>query len=93
MAKATKEDIIETMVKVAGCSKKCAGDCLNAILDDVKKNLKAGKDVVFTGFGTFKVSKRKARIGRNPQTGAAIKIPAKTVPRFKAGKTLKDAVK
>lgn len=93
MAKVTKEDIIEAMVKVAGCSKKCGGDCLNAILAEVTKGLKAGKDVVLTGFGTFKVSKRKARIGRNPQTGATLKIPAKTVPRFKAGKGLKDAVK
>lgn len=93
MAKVTKEDIIETMVKTAGCSKKCANDCLNAILDNVAKSLKAGKDVVLTGFGTFTTSRRKARTGRNPQTGASIKIPAKTVPRFKAGKGLKDAVK
>ena len=93
MAKVTKEDIIEAMVKATECSKKCAGDCLNAILTEVTKGLKAGKDVVLTGFGTFKVSKRKARTGRNPQTGATIKIPAKTVPRFKAGKSLKDAVK
>lgn len=93
MAKVTKEDLAGIMVKVAGCSKKCATDCLNAILDNIAKNLKAGKDVVLTGFGTFKVSKRKARMGRNPQTGATIKIPAKTVPRFKAGKGLKDAVK
>lgn len=93
MAKITKEDLIEGMVKTAGCSKKCAADCLNAILDSVAKSLKAGKDVVLTGFGTFMVSRRKARIGRNPQTGKALKIPAKTVPRFKAGKSLKDAVK
>jgi len=93
MAKITKENIVETIVRVSGCSKKCAGECLNAILDDVTKALKAGKDVAFTGFGTFTVSKRKARTGRNPQTGAAIKIAAKRVPRFKAGKTLKEAVK
>lgn len=93
MAKVTKEDLIGTMVKVAGCSKKCAADCLNAILSEITKSLKAGKDVVLTGFGTFTVSKRKARTGRNPQTGATIKIPAKKVPRFKAGKSLKTAVK
>ncbi|MCD6500858.1 HU family DNA-binding protein [bacterium] len=93
MAKLTKEDLVETIVKVADCSKKCATDCLNAILNDITKGLKAGKDVVLTGFGTFKVSKRKARSGRNPQTGATIKIPAKKVPKFKAGKALKDAVK
>jgi len=93
MAKLTKEDLIETMVKVAGCSKRCAGDCLNAILAEITKSLKAGKDVVLTGFGTFTVSKRKARTGRNPQTGETLKIPAKRVPRFKAGKGLKDAVR
>lgn len=93
MAKVTKEELVEAMTKKVECSKKCASDCLNIILDEVAKNLKAGKDVVLTGFGTFTVSKRKARTGRNPQTGATIKIPAKTVPRFKAGKSLKDAVK
>lgn len=93
MAKITKEDLTETLAKVSNCSKKCAGDCLNALLDDITKNLKAGKDVVLTGFGTFIVSKRKARIGRNPQTGASLKIPAKKVARFKAGKALKEAVK
>ncbi len=93
MAKVTKEDLAGVIAKATDCSKKCAGDCLNAILDEIAKNLKAGKDVVLTGFGTFKVSRRKARIGRNPQTGATLNIPAKTVPRFKAGKGLKDAVK
>jgi len=93
MAKITKEDIIDAIVKEADCSKKCAGDCLSSIISLIEKSLKAGKDVVLTGFGTFTVSKRKARMGRNPQTGAAIKIAAKTVPRFKAGKGLKDAVK
>lgn len=93
MAKLTKEDLAGTIAKVTDCSKKCAGDCLNALLDDITKGLKAGKNVVLTGFGTFIVSKRKARVGRNPQTGASIKIPAKTVARFKVGKALKDAVK
>ena len=93
MVKLTKEDIAETIAKVTNCSKKCSNDCLNAILADITKGLKAGKNVVLTGFGTFIVSKRKARIGRNPQTGASIKIPAKTVARFKVGKALKDAVK
>lgn len=93
MAKITKENIVEAMVKATGCSKKCAGDCLGSILNEVQKSLKMGKDVVLTGFGTFTVSKRKARMGRNPQTGATIKIAAKSVPRFKAGKALKDAVR
>jgi len=90
--KITKEDIINAMVKSTDCSKKCATDCLNVVLGEIEKALKAGKDVVLTGFGTFTVSKRAARTGRNPQTGATIKIPAKRVPRFKAGKALKEAV-
>jgi len=92
MAKVTKEDLIESLAKVC-CSKKEASDCLNALIEDIKKNLASGKDVVLTGFGTFSVSHRKARMGRNPQTGAALKIAAKKVPKFKSGKGLKDAVK
>jgi len=93
MAKLTKEDLAETIARVAGCSKKAAGDSLNALLEEITKGLKAGKDVVLTGFGTFSVAKRKARVGRNPQTGATIKIPARRAIKFKAGKGLKDAVK
>ncbi len=93
MAKATKEDIINAIAKASDCSKKCADISLNAALDEITKLLKSGKDVTLTGFGTFVVSKRAARIGRNPQTGASIKISAKRVPRFKAGKGLKDAVR
>jgi DNA-binding protein HU-beta len=89
----TKEDLIEAMVKKTNCTKKCAADCLNTILDEITKTLAKGDQVVLTGFGTFKVSKRAARTGRNPKTGEAIKIPAGKVPRFKAGKGLKDAVK
>lgn len=92
MAKVTKEDLIESLTKVCS-SKKEASDCLNTLIEDIKKNLAAGKDVVLTGFGTFSVSHRKARMGRNPQTGASIKIAAKKVPKFKSGKGLKDAVK
>ena len=93
MKKVTKEDLVEAVCKKTGCSKKMGSDCLNGFLEEIKKALKSGKSVVLTGFGTFTVSKRKARTGRNPQTGATIKIPAKTVPRFKPGKALKDAVK
>ncbi len=93
MAKVTKEDIIDAMAQGSDCSKKCASDCLNTALDKVMSSLKQGKDVVLTGFGTFSVTRRKARMGRNPQTGATIKIPAKNAPKFKAGKGLKDAVK
>lgn len=89
----TKEDMVGAIVKALGCTKKDGETALNTVIGEITKSLKAGKDVVLTGFGTFVVSKRSARIGRNPQTGAALKIPAKKVPRFKAGKGLKDAVK
>lgn len=92
MARTTKEDLITALAKKTECSKKMCGECLNNLLDEIKSSLAKGKDVVLTGFGTFRVSKRKARIGRNPQTGATIKIPAKKVAKFKAGKVLKKAV-
>ena len=87
-----KADLIEEVAKVT-CSKKEAVLALDAILAAIQKTLKKGNDVTLVGFGTFKISKRKARTGRNPQTGKAIKIAAKKVPVFKAGKGLKDAVK
>ncbi len=93
MPKVTKEDIIESVAGTCGCSKAVAGEAVNGLLDTIANSLKAGKDVVLTGFGTFSVSHRKARMGRNPQTGASLKIAAKDVPKFKAGKGLKDAVK
>ena len=87
-----KADLIEEVAKVT-CSKKEAVLALDTILGAIQKTLKKGNDVTLVGFGTFKISKRKARLGRNPQTGKAIKIAAKKVPVFKAGKGLKDAVK
>ena len=67
--------------------------CLNAVVDNIGKALKKGDKVTLVGFGNFSVSKRKARTGRNPQTGATIKIAARKVPKFSAGKAFKDAVK
>ena len=87
-----KEDLIEEVAKVTS-SKKEAVLALDAMLAAIQKTLKKGNDVTLVGFGTFKISKRKARVGRNPQTGKALKIAAKKVPVFKAGKGLKDAVK
>ena len=87
-----KADLIEEVAKVT-CSKKEAVLALDTILGAIQKTLKKGNDVTLVGFGTFKISKRKARVGRNPQTGKALKIAAKKVPVFKAGKGLKDAVK
>jgi DNA-binding protein HU-beta len=87
-----KTQLIDEVAKVT-CSKKEAGLALDAALAAIKKALKKGDSVTLVGFGTFGVSKRKARTGRNPQTGAVIKIAAKKAPVFKAGKGLKDAVK
>jgi len=88
-----KEQLLEAMALKASITKKQAGEALNAILEGITSSLKKGKTVTLTGFGTFSSSKRSAREGRNPATGAKIKIPATTVPKFKAGKSLKDAVK
>ena len=87
-----KAELIEAVGKSV-CSKKEAADAVEAILDAIKATLKKGGDVTLVGFGTFKVAKRKARTGRNPRTGASIKIAAKNVPVFKAGSALKLAVK
>ena len=89
----TKADLIERMAKEAKVAKKAAGKALDALLDEIKRALKKGSRVSLIGFGTFHVGKRKARTGRNPKTGAAIKIAARKVPKFKAGKGFKDAVK
>lgn len=87
-----KAQLIDEVAKVT-CTKKEAELALDATFVAIQKALKKGATVTLVGFGTFRVSKRKARTGRNPQTGAAIKIAAKKVPVFKAGKGLKDAVK
>jgi nucleoid DNA-binding protein len=84
--------LINEVAKVT-CSKKEALLAVDATLAAIQKALKKGNTVTLVGFGTFRVSKRKARTGRNPQTGKVIKIAAKKVPVFKAGKGLKDAVK
>ncbi len=89
----TKEELIEAMAKKCECAKTVAGGCLDAILETVTNTLIKGEKVALTGFGTFSVSHRAARAGVNPQTGAKIQIPARKVPKFKAGKSLKDAVK
>jgi DNA-binding protein HU-beta len=77
----------------AGLTKAAAEKALNAFIDTVKKTLKKGESVSLVGFGTFSVARRKARTGRNPQSGKKIKIPAARVPKFKAGQGLKDTVK
>ena len=89
----TKADIIEKMAKDAEISKTSAGRALNSLIDSVVASVKKNNKVTLVGFGTFSQSKRKARIGRNPQTGEQIKIKASKSPKFTAGKAFKDAVK
>ena len=89
----TKGDLIEKIAKEAKLSKAAADKAINAFIDGVKKALKKGDRVALIGFGTFAISQRKARKGRNPQTGKEIKIAARKVPVFKAGAALKKAVK
>ena len=88
-----KQELIEKIAKDTGVTKTSAAAALESALDGIKKSLKKGDPITFVGFGTFKTSLRKARTARNPQTGAAIKIPKRRVVRFSAGKALKDAVK
>ncbi|MBT9567857.1 MAG: HU family DNA-binding protein [Gammaproteobacteria bacterium] len=87
-----KSELIEAAAKEADVSKAAAGKTLDAILAAVVKAVSKGDTVTLIGFGTFKSSKRAARTGRNPQTGAEIKIAASTVPRFTAGAGFKTAV-
>lgn len=87
-----KTELVEAMAKEAKLSKKDAEAALKAFTDTVAKALKKGDKVQLVGFGTFEVSKRAAREGRNPQTGATMKIAASKAPKFKAGKALKDSL-
>ena len=89
----TKSELVEKIAQEAGLTKADSERALNAFTNTVKKSLKKGNAVTLVGFGTFDISKRKARMGRNPQTGEAIKIAAAKLPKFRAGKGLKDAVK
>jgi DNA-binding protein HU-beta len=88
-----KAQLIEAVAKVTKVTKVDAEMVLNSALDAIKKSVKKGEDVTLIGFGTFTKTKRKARSGRNPQTGKEIKIPAMTVPKFRPGREFKDALK
>ncbi len=87
-----KTELIETIAKTADISKAAAGRALDGMIKAVGVSLKKGQMVTLVGFGTFYVGKRAARSGRNPRTGATIKIKAAKVPKFRAGKALKDAL-
>ena len=87
-----KSELVDAIAKETGLSKKDSDAAVKAFVDTVTKSLKKKDKVQLVGFGTFETVKRAARNGKNPQTGATIKIPASVAPKFKAGKALKDAV-
>jgi len=87
-----KSELIDIVASKADISKSAAGDALDAVLEGITSALKKGDGVTFVGFGTFSVSDRAARTGRNPRTGEAIQIAASKLAKFKAGKALKDAL-
>ena len=89
----TKKDLVAKIADEAEITKVAAEKAVNSMIDGITGALAKGEKVVFVGFGTFSVSKRKARKGRNPKTNEVITIPASTVPKFKPGKELKEAVK
>jgi DNA-binding protein HU-beta len=88
-----KSDLIEAVAEAADISKAAAGRAVDGMTDAIIAALKGGDTVSLIGFGTFAVKERAARTGRNPKTGASIEIGASKTPSFKAGKTLKDAIK
>ena len=88
-----KSDIVAKIAKDAGLTKSKAESAFNSLITSITASLKKGRKVTIVGFGTFSVAKKKARIGRNPQTGAPIKIAARKVPKFSSGSDLKKAVR
>lgn len=88
-----RSELVEAIAKNTGATKADTDRMLNAFIETVEKNIRKDDGVRLVGFGTFTISKRKARVGRNPQTGEEIKIPARTVPVFRAGASLKDSCK
>ena len=87
-----KAELVSAVAEKTGLSSKDAGAALDALLAEITEALKKGERVALAGFGTFSVGARAARQGRNPQTGATIEIPASKSAKFKAGKSLKDAI-
>ncbi|MBI2879030.1 MAG: HU family DNA-binding protein [Candidatus Rokubacteria bacterium] len=89
----TKTELVAAMAKASGSTKTAAKKALRVLLSSVRDSLRRGRRVTLVGFGTFSVGRRAARNGRNPRTGTIIKIPAAKVPRFKASRALRTAVK
>lgn len=92
MSNLTKKDLTAKVAEVTGQSKAASEKAVNAVIETISGALAHGKGVTLVGFGTFTTVARSARQGRNPKTGAKIKIKASTVPKFRPGKALKDAV-
>lgn len=88
-----KPELAAAIADQTGLSREKASEVINAFTDQVSASVARGQDVTLIGFGTFNIRKREARNGRNPQTGATIQIPASKTVGFKAGKSLKDAVR
>ncbi|MBI3599917.1 MAG: HU family DNA-binding protein [Nitrospinae bacterium] len=88
-----KSDIIEMVAKEGNLSVRSSEGAVNALISNIRSALSKGEKMAIAGFGTFSVSKRKARKGRNPKTGEVIEIPSRKMPRFKAGEALRDAVR
>ena len=87
-----KEELVQEIAKKSNVTQKEAAEVLGALIETIQKTVSKGKKVTLVGFGTFEARKRAARIGRNPQTGKELKIPATTVTAFSAGKKFKEAV-
>ncbi len=87
-----KEELVQEVAKKTKCSQKAVADVLSGVVEAIEKSVAKGQKVTLVGFGTFENRKRKARTGRNPQTGKAIQIPAKKVPVFTPGKKFKELV-
>jgi DNA-binding protein HU-beta len=87
-----RQQLISKIADDTGMTKTGAAAAVDSFIDGIVRSLKKGQSVTFVGFGTFKTSTRKARMGRNPQTGASVKIPKRRVVRFSAGKGLKDTL-
>ncbi len=90
--KINKAELIEQVASQTGLTKRISGKAVNAVVSVISDCLAKGKKVTLVGFGTFRVRQRKARAGRNPQTGATLQIPAKKVPKFVPGKSLKEKI-
>ena len=89
----TKTELVDVVAQKGGMTKAAAGRAVDVTIEAITKALSKGEKVTVTGFGTFEVRPRAARMGRNPQTGATLHIPATKTPAFKAGKALKESVK